>query len=111
MSELDKLQFEVKRLREENENLRQTFTENFSDSTIVQKNAENIIMKAINMAYDIRIQLKLILESLRGKTYEEGLQIISEFVENNKYFLGNDLRESRMAVHDFVQQIMKEIKE
>jgi cell shape-determining protein MreC len=58
MSELEKLQFEVKRLREENENLRQTFTENFSDSTIVQKNAENIIMKAINMAYDIRIQLK-----------------------------------------------------
>jgi regulator of replication initiation timing len=110
MNEIEKLLAEIEHLRLENEKLRQEKESSDLARKIIQNNAENIILKSINMAYDIRIQLKKMLESLKGKTYEEGVKIIINFVSDNKHFLGNDLTESKQAVKEFVNQLINDIK-
>lgn len=110
MPEQEKLLKEIEILRAENESLRIENEKASLAKKIIQNNAESIILKSINMAYDVRIQLKKMLESLKGKSYEDGIKIIIDFVSDNKHFLGNDMKESKRAVKEFVDQLVRDIK-
>lgn len=74
----------------------------------LKESSQTILMSSIEMAYKIKEDIKKMLESLKGKTYEEGIAIIVNFVKDNKHFFGFDFANSKSNVDVVVNKILKQ---
>lgn len=77
---------------------------------VAKHNAEKIVIKAVNIAYDIKEKITSLISNLNPQDIEGSMVLLQNFKNDNSNYLGNHLDESRQRAKDIANDISEKIK-